>query len=114
MTSPLGPGRIQESTDRGGELFSWQYGVEANVMPLSLGPIHAGVFGSGLMAFNAAEGGPFGEQVFHESAYHAGGLAEIELTTRMAISVRGGAYWQNRDDVLLPMTWLATAGVSVY
>ena len=105
---------IAGTTDRGGDLFSWQYGMEANLMPLHLGPVHAGAFGAALMALNAAEGGPFNDNVYHEPAYHAGGLAEFELTTRMAVSVRAGGYWQRRDDVLLPMSWLATAGISIY
>jgi hypothetical protein len=83
-------------------------GLELQVLPLSLGPLHLGAFAGGGVVLagrsGADETGPMGS---------AGALLELELTSHMALAVRGGA-----STASLPSGWSSagtvTGGLAIY
>jgi hypothetical protein len=69
-----------------GTISRHSLGLEAQALPLGLGPLHLGAFAGGGFAITGAGGayetGPLAS---------AGGLLELDLTSHMALAVRGGA-----------------------
>jgi hypothetical protein len=83
-------------------------GLQAELTPLSLGPLHLGAFAGGGVAIAGSSGdreqGPMAI---------AGARLELELTAHMALTVRGGA-----STAHLPSGWLSaaelTGGLAIY
>lgn len=83
-------------------------GLELQAFPLSLGPLHLGAFAGGGVVLvgpsGAREEGPIGS---------AGALLELEITSHMALAVRGGA-----STASLPSGWSSagavTGGLAIY
>jgi hypothetical protein len=69
-----------------GAISRHSLGLEAQALPLALGPVHLGGFAGGGVALTSASGpietGPMAS---------AGALFELDLTSHMALAVRGGA-----------------------
>jgi hypothetical protein len=69
-----------------GSISRHSLGLEAEWLPLGLGPVHLGAFAGGGVALAAASGpyeaGPMAS---------GGALFELDLTSHLALSVRGGA-----------------------
>ena len=69
-----------------GSLTRHSLGLEAQLLPLALGPLHVGGYAGGGLAIagvgGAYENGPMAS---------AGALLELDLTSHMAFAVRGGA-----------------------
>jgi hypothetical protein len=72
----------------GGTLTRHSLGLEADALPLALGPLHVGAFAGGGVAIAGAAGsyetGPMAS---------GGALLELDLTSHMALALRGGASW---------------------
>jgi hypothetical protein len=100
----LGYGWTQD--DLGATIFEERAGLELDVLPLSAGNFHAGVFGG----LGASARNDDGIQFDDTSNYlSAGGLAQLELTTRLALTLRAGltmVYGERLSEL--------TAGVSIY
>jgi hypothetical protein len=69
-----------------GSISRHSLGLEAQALPLALGPLHLGAFAGGGLALAAASGpietGPMAS---------AGALLELDVTSHLALAVRGGA-----------------------
>ncbi len=100
--------------EAGGEFVGVGYGLEVDVLPLQLWRVHGGVFGGAGYAYGAAEGGTLLSRSYHEPYLQAGVLAEVDITTRLGLSLRGGAHWQRVGGEFLPMMGLFSAGLTVY
>ena len=88
------------------------FGLELQALPLGLGPLHLGLYGNGGMALTKAIVGTSPTYVSGPSV-GGGALAELDLTSRMALMLRAGANLAKLDQVWSP-AGLLTAGVAVY
>jgi hypothetical protein len=92
----------------GGTLTRHSIGLEAEALPLGLGPLHLGVFGGGGVAIAGAGGsyetGPMAS---------GGALLELDLTSHMALALRGGASWAWMPDGA-SSAGTVTGGLSIY
>lgn len=102
--------------DHGGTSYTnGRLALEANWLPLSLGPLHLGVFGMAGRQWAQSSSDTF-DKVSHESwVAGGGGLLELELSTRLALVLRAGLL-KDLPDVgpSAPTPMLATVGFSVY
>ena len=87
-------------------------GLELQAFPLALGPLHLGLFGNGGMALTKVLAGSTPTYISGPSI-GGGALAELDLTSRMALTLRAGANLAKLDQVWTP-AGLLTAGVAVY
>jgi hypothetical protein len=87
-------------------------GLELQAFPLALGPVHLGLFGNGGMALTKVLVGSTPSYVSGPSV-GGGALAELDLTSRLALTLRAGADLAKLDQVWTP-AGLLTAGVAVY
>jgi len=92
-----------------GDVIAVQYGVEIDVLPLALGRFHLGGYLAGLMSYTATDGGRIGPSENHDPSLQVGVLGEIDLTTRLGLTMRAGAHWQHRNGAFLSPAFLATA-----
>jgi hypothetical protein len=87
-------------------------GLELQAFPVALGPLHLGLFGNGGMALTKALVG--GTPTYVSGPSMGGGaLAELDLTSRMALALRAGGELAKLDQVWTP-AGVVTAGVAVY
>ncbi|MFL5303560.1 MAG: hypothetical protein ACJ8F1_00025 [Polyangia bacterium] len=88
------------------------FGLELQAFPLDAGRFHLGLFGNGGMALSEriANGAPV---AMSGPSVGGGALAELDVTSRMALTVRAGASVAKLDQVWTP-AGLLTAGVAVY
>ncbi|HVU51132.1 MAG TPA: hypothetical protein VHL80_10625, partial [Polyangia bacterium] len=72
----------------GGTLTRHSIGLEAEALPLAAGPVHLGAFAGGGLAIAGAGGS-------YETGPLVGGglLLELDLTSHLALALRGGASW---------------------
>jgi hypothetical protein len=98
----------------GGDLFGSRYGLTAEWMPLHMGRVHVGGYGIGGLGYDAAEGGDLVDQASQYWTVGGGALVELDLTTRLGLSVRAGADWQRHGGVWSEPAFMSTVGVSVY
>ncbi len=86
----------------------YSLGLEAQAFPLNVGPLHVGAFAGGGVALV----GPAGARESGPQA-SGGALLELDLTSHMALTVRGGA-----SAAHLPGGWSSggalTGGLSIY
>jgi hypothetical protein len=87
-------------------------GLELQGFPLALGPLHLGAFGNAGMALTEVLVGGTPTYVSGPSA-GGGVLAELDLTSRLALTLRAGVDLAKLDQVWAP-AGLFTAGVAVY
>ncbi|HLK88848.1 MAG TPA: hypothetical protein VKZ18_03080 [Polyangia bacterium] len=87
-------------------------GLELQAFPVALGPLHLGLFGNGGMALTKALVGGTPTYVSGPSV-GGGALAELDLTSRMALALRAGGELAKLDQVWTP-AGVVTAGVAVY
>ncbi len=101
--SPAGGGGLIPRHALGGEL---------QVLPWDVGRLHLGLFAGGGMALSERVAGGVGTNVSGPSA-GGGALAELDVTSRMALSFRAGGNLAKLDGMWTP-AGLLTAGVAVY
>ncbi|MES1208968.1 MAG: hypothetical protein ABUS79_23770 [Pseudomonadota bacterium] len=91
-----------------GTIVRHSLALEVDVLPVALGPVHAGVFGKGGVALVGTTDAP-------GSGPLAGGgaIIEIDLTPRMALVLRGGANSARLDTGWSSAATL-TAGLAIY
>ncbi len=77
----------------GGDFASWRLGLEAQGYPIRLWRFHLGGYGSVGQDFFKADGGDFAPISGNEPYLGFGGIAEIDVTTRLALTVRYGGHW---------------------
>ena len=87
-------------------------GLELQAFPASWGRVHLGAFGNGGMAITEVLVGATPTYVSGPSA-GGGALAELDLTSRLALTLRAGGSLAKLDQVWTPAAQL-TAGVAVY
>ena len=87
-------------------------GLELQAFPLAWGPVHLGAFGNGGMAITEVLVGATPTYVSGPSV-GGGALAELDLTSRLALTLRAGASLAKLDQIWTPAGQL-TAGVAVY
>jgi hypothetical protein len=87
--------------------------LELQALPLAAGPFHLGFFGDGGMALTetvSSEGVP---TYVSGPSFGGGALAELDITSRMALTLRAGGNLAKLDQTWTP-AGLLTAGVAVY
>jgi hypothetical protein len=87
-------------------------GLELQAFPLAWGPVHLGAFGDGGMAITEVLVGATPTYVSGPSV-GGGALAELDLTSRLALTLRAGGSLAKLDQIWTPAAQL-TAGVAVY
>jgi hypothetical protein len=87
-------------------------GLELQGFPLGWGRVHLGTFGNGGMAITEVLVGSTPTYVSGPSV-GGGALAELDLTSRLALTLRAGGSLAKLDQVWTP-AGLLTAGVAVY
>ncbi|HSY40260.1 MAG TPA: hypothetical protein VLA79_12050 [Polyangia bacterium] len=87
-------------------------GLELQGFPLAWGRVHLGAFGNGGMAITEVLVGSTPTYVSGPSV-GGGALAELDLTSRLALTLRAGGSLAKLDQVWTP-AGLLTAGVAVY
>ncbi len=87
-------------------------GLELQAFPVAWGPVHLGAFGNGGMAITEVLVGSTPTYVSGPSV-GGGALAELDLTSRLALTLRAGGSLAKLDQVWTPAGQL-TAGVAVY
>lgn len=84
-------------------------GLEAQLFPLRLGRLHAGLFAYGGRTVVSARA----DQSSDGPMFGGGALIEMDLTTRLALSLRGGHTRSLLDGAWSP-TWSIGAGLAIY
>jgi hypothetical protein len=92
--------------ERGATIFDGRYSLEADFLPFSAGKIHAGGYGQIGFASLSDDGVSFDEL---DTLFGGGGLLQLELTTRLALTARAGVVAVH-DEALFEFT----GGVSIY
>jgi hypothetical protein len=87
-------------------------GLELQAFPLAWGRVHLGAFGNGGMAITEVLVGPTPTYVNGPSV-GGGALAELDLTSRLALTLRAGGSLAKLDQLWTPAAQL-TVGVAVY
>ena len=87
-------------------------GLELQAFPLAWGRVHLGAFGNGGMAITEVLVGSTPTYVNGPSV-GGGALAELDLTSRLALTLRAGGSLARLDQIWTPAGQL-TAGVAVY
>ncbi len=87
-------------------------GLELQAFPLAWGRVHLGAFGNGGMAITEVLVGSTPTYVNGPSV-GGGALAELDLTSRLALTLRAGGSLAKLDQIWTPAGQL-TAGVAVY
>lgn len=100
----------------GGTLFDSRYSLELQVLPLKAGPLHAGGYGSAGLAYRwedvpggTLEGTSATNGNNGSGAFTGGGMLQLELHSRIALTARAGivaAHGDRQTDLLF--------GLSVY
>ena len=80
------------SNEAGLSIFDGRYSLEAQVYPLAAGPFHAGLFGQVGLATHLEDGAPINGRSRDKGGnlYGGGALAQLDLTTRLALTARAG------------------------
>ncbi len=92
--------------DLGITIFDGRYSLELDVLPLDAGIFHAGGYGQLGLAYRSDDGIQHSDQ---DTLLGIGGLLQLELTTRLALTLRAGQTWVH-DEGLSELTF----GVSIY
>jgi hypothetical protein len=73
-------------------LFDGRYALEADLYPFAAGPLHAGLFGQVGLANRIEDGAPVGGKGRDKNGtlFGGGAQAQLELTTRLALTGRVG------------------------
>jgi hypothetical protein len=101
--------------DSGISYLNTRLGLEADWLPLALWRFHAGLFGYAGRQWGWSSSFGMGEVSHTGSVLGGGALVEIDLTTRLALLVRGGLLQEYRDQgPSAPAMFLGTVGVSIY
>ena len=111
----LGFAALAGGTHEGGDVFGTRYGLEVQAIPIDLGRLHLGAYGVAGLAYEEMEGGPLESEIGQVWMYGGGLLGELDLTTRLGLTLRAGATWADRgDEGALEPAFMMSAGVSVY
>jgi hypothetical protein len=100
----IGYGWAADRNDQ--DIFDGRLGLELDVLPLSAGIFHAGGYGEVGISSRSDDGVQFDDS---SGFFGAGAIAQLELTTRLALTVRAGltrAYEETLAEI--------TGGVSIY
>ncbi len=110
FTTTLGTGDYVEN-----DMIGARYGLEAQYLPLALGRFHLGAFGMVGQTWEARDNGHLRAGESNRFTMGAGAIAEIDLTTRLALSMRAGAHWREYGDGGFDRPTLsATMGFAIY
>jgi len=87
-------------------IFDGRYSFELDVLPLDAGIFHAGPYGQIGLAYRSDDGIQHSDQ---DTLFGVGGLLQLELTTRLALTLRAGETFTH-DEHLGELTF----GISIY
>lgn len=87
-------------------VFDGRFGLELDVLPLTAGKFHGGGYGTVGISSRSDDGIQFDDS---DTYYGAGGIAQLELTTRLALTLRAG-FTRVYGETLTELT----GGVSIY
>jgi len=87
-------------------IFDGRYSLELDVLPLDAGIFHAGGYGQIGLAYRSDDGIQHSDQ---DTLFGVGLLGQLELTTRLALTLRAGQTWVH-DESLSELTF----GISIY
>jgi len=109
-------GQVGGGTLAGRNVLNARVGLEANAFPFALGRLHIGAygfFGKAWLEADTAQGS--GETVKRDTwSGAAGGLLELDLTTRLGLIGRVGETFDPSVDGRTPHALSATLGFSIY
>ncbi|HKE18542.1 MAG TPA: hypothetical protein VKB80_26875 [Kofleriaceae bacterium] len=92
--------------DTGADIFDGRYSLELDALPFRAGAVHAGGYGQIGLSSLSDDGVSFDDV---DALFGGGGLLQLELTTRLALTVRAGVVAAH-DEGLFELT----GGVSIY
>ena len=95
----------------GAILTRHEFALEAQALPLALGPLRAGGYANGGFAMAATTAGTGTAE--YGTAFGGGALFEMALTGRMALTLRAGGDLAHFDDGWSPAATLA-GGIAIY
>ena len=97
------------------DLIGARYGIETQYLPLALGRFHLGAFGMVGQTYEARDNGHLRAGESNRFTLGTGAIAEIDLTTRLALSMRAGAHWREYGDSGFDRPAMsATIGFAIY
>ena len=105
---------LSGDTHEGKDVLAIRYGAEIQAMPLRLGRLHLGGYGAAGLTYDGVEGPTSPRRQSSDTMFGAGALAELDLSTRLALSVRAGLTWITRDGEVEDPTFMTTVGLAVY
>ena len=76
------------NNNAGERLFESRWALELQLLPFAAGKLHAGAFGQAGVAARFEDAPVNGDR--RGTIYGGGGLVQLELTTRLALTLRGG------------------------
>jgi len=85
--------RLQFASDAFSAFYNVRLGLEAQWYPINLWRLHLGPFVGGGRAWSATEGGALSSTAASRPYVTFGGLAELELTTRLGLTFRWTQDW---------------------
>ena len=96
-----------------GLLLNLRYGAEVQGYPLELSPFSLGIYASAFDNHRAHEDATLGLQEEHAFGWSAGIVMQLEVSTRMAVTLRGGPtiIHERGNDVI---TGEVTVGAAIY
>jgi hypothetical protein len=95
----------------GATLSRHEFGLEVQALPFGVGPLHIGAYANGGLAVIGSTAGAGSAASGRGGG--GGALLEVDVTGRMALTVRGGASLARFDGGWSPATTL-TAGLALY
>jgi len=101
-----------DSVPGGATVTLVQPAFEVQAIPLRLWRFHLGAFAGLGNSVVEADGGPYAAVISDSGVLTFGGLAQLDLTTRLALTFRYGASQRTADDS--PLGFMGTLGLSVY
>jgi hypothetical protein len=108
--------RLQFSGEEAsGSYYNVRLGAEAQWYPVQLWRLHLGAFGGGGQALWASAGGNLPNTQVGGPYLSFGGLAELELTTRLGLTFRWGEDWLPTASASTPhLTNAWSMGLAIY
>lgn len=98
----------------GGKALGVRWGGELQALPLQIQRLHLGGYGFGGWSFDESAGHGIAPIQRRDYLLSAGGLAEIDLTTRMALSLRLGPTWHQLDGNFEQTGLQGGVGITIY
>ncbi len=102
------------ASSAGDAVFNARYGLELHAYPARIGRLHTGAYGQAGYSYSKEDVSALGTTQNRWAPFYGGGvLLEFDLTTRLALTARGGvAALLARDETTIAPEW--SLGLAVY